>query len=478
MAISNPQQNSNASFNSVEQKTPLSFFVVLTASIAAIAGVLFGFDTGVISGAILFIKTEFHLTPLMNGAVVSAVLFGALLGSMISGYFADYFGRRMLLIITALIFVVGTLLSATAPSVLILMLSRGVVGFAIGIASFTTPLYISEIAPPRFRGALVSLNQLAITIGILVSYGVDTYFAEAQNWRWMLGVGVVPAVILFCGMFFLPRSPRWMVLKGNKEAARKVLSDIRGIKDVSAELDEIQDSIQEKPNWRMLFRHWLMPALVIGVGLAFFQQCTGINTIIYYAPTIFQLAGFHSATIAILATAGVGVVNVLFTILALFLIDSWGRRPLLLIGLTGMCVSLVILSISFYVGGDSELLKWLALGSMVIYIACFAMSLGPIMWLVISEIFPLEVRGIGSSLAVSACWGFNLIVAVSFLTLINALGPSGTFLIFAVFSIAAIVFVHRLVPETKGVSLEHIETNLRAGIPSRDLGQWIDPQSK
>lgn len=451
----------------------LNPFVFLIAGIAAVAGILFGFDTGVISGAVLFLKGSFGLTAWTEGILVGAVLLGALSGSGVSGRFADYSGRRNLLLWTALIFLVGTILSATAMSLMTLVLSRLVVGFAIGVASFTAPLYISEVAPPRYRGALVSLNQLAITLGILGSYVVDSYFAESGNWRWMLGMGIVPAVILFIGVLLLPESPRWEVLKGRVDKARATLNRVRGGGGaaVEEELRDIQGSITEKQDWRLLFQRWLRPALIIGLGLAFFQQCTGINTIIYYAPSIFQMAGFKSASVAILATAGIGVVNTLFTLVALPLIDVWGRRPLLLMGLAGMALSLLFLSVAFKVGGDVAVLKWIAFGSMILYIACFAMSLGPIMWLMITETFPLEVRGVGSSIAVSACWGFNMIVALTFPRLLEIWGTSGTFFAYGLFALLGIVFVFYQVPETKGMELEQIEANLRRGLRARDLGR-------
>lgn len=457
---------------SLDTKSALNFYVIMVATIAAVAGVLFGFDTGVVSGAILFIRNQYHLTNLMNGVVVSSVLCGALVGSFLSGTFADYFGRRKLLIITSLIFVVGALGSAATTGILDLILSRFVVGFAIGIASFAAPLYISEVAPPEHRGALVSLNQLAITLGILLAYFVDmAYQHSTNNWRLMFGFGVIPAVILFFGMLFLPRSPRWLVLKGRMDEARKTLKRVRGIFFQEDELTHIKNSLQEKGHWRLLLQGWLMPAIGIGLALGFLQQCTGINTIIYYAPTIFEMAGFKSASGAILATTGVGVVNVLFTIIALPLIDRWGRRPLLLSGMTCMLFSLCFLAFSFAYQSDIASLRWFALASMLIYIAGFAISLGPIMWLIIAEIFPLEIRGFASSLMVSASWLFNAIVAVSFLTLIEKIGLTGTFLLYGLVCFFGILFIFFKVPETKGTSLEQIENNLRAGVRSVDLGK-------
>ncbi len=455
----------------VSQSRQKGGLVVLVASVAAIAGILFGFDTGVISGALLFIKNDFTLSPFMNGLIVAAVSVGALLGAVVSGGFADYYGRRKLLIITAFIFIVGTLGSALANSVAVLYLGRMIIGIAIGIASYTAPLYISEVSPANYRGLLVSLNQLAITLGIMLAYVVDALFATSESWRWMFGMGVFPAATLFIGMLFLPRSPRWLLYKGHAEEAKKTLQKIRETDDVEEELNEIKNSFVVKSDWRMLFQSWLWPAIIVSLGLAFFQQATGINAIIYFAPTIFEMAGFKTALIAILATAGVGFVNVLFTIIALPLIDRWGRRPLLIVGVTGMLISLVALSVAFHYGASAgPVLKWTALGSILVYIACFAISLGPIMWLMFAEIFPLEIRGLGASLASATCWGFTGVVALTFLPLVNRLGPTGTFVIFSIISVLALIFVIRKIPETKGVTLERIEKNLRKGVSSRHLG--------
>lgn len=457
----------------MEKHRSLKTFIIISACVAALGGLLFGFDTGVISGAILFITTEFKLSPLMNGLIVSAVLFGALLGSILSGRVADYFGRRGLLLALGVIFIIGTVLSALAPSVPFLVLGRVIVGFAIGISSFTVPLYLAELAPAKFRGGLVSINQLAITIGILVSYFVDLAFAGTANWRYMLIMGVIPAVGLLIGMIFLPESPRWLMLKGLHDKAKQVLDKVRTREDdIPAELQEIQKALNsEKGDWHMLLQPWIRPALIAGFGMAFLQQITGINTIIYYAPTVLQMAGFHQATGAIMATAGVGVINVLFTLMALPLLDKLGRRPMTLVGLIGMALGLGSLSFVFHQAAATGMLKWLALGSMLLYIACFAFSLGVMAWLIISEVFPLRIRGLATSLAIATTWGLNMIIAFTFLTLIQKLGASGTFLIYCVMCILGIIFVYFYVPETKNVSLEHIELNLLAGKKGRQLGE-------
>lgn len=447
-----------------------SFLIYLVCAFAALTGLLFGYDTGVISGAILFIRKDFALSTTLIEITVSAVLLGALTGSALSGKLTDFFGRRRVLVVVAIIFVVGTLITALAPDKITLIVGRIILGIAIGIGSFTAPLYLAEIAPYQNRGMLVSLNQLAITIGIVLAYVVDYVFADSGSWRWMLGFGVFPAALLLIGTIFLPESPRWLVLGGQKNKAREVLQHVRATEDVSHELSDIEQSVKkENGSWRLLFAKWVRPIIWISLGLGFFQQVSGINTIVYYAPTILQTAGFHGASSAILATMGLGIVNVIFTIIALPLLDKWGRRPLLLLGLTGMFISLALLSIAFHFH-SAGYLQWIAIACMVLFIACFAMSLGPIMWLVISEIFPLEIRGLGVSLAASANWLFNWMVSATFLTLVSNFGAGGTFWIYGAFCILGWLFVFYKVPETKACSLEQIETNLRNGKPSRELG--------
>ncbi len=444
----------------------------LIFAIAALSGILFGFDTGVISGAILFINDEFKLTPQTNGLVVSAVLFGALLGAIISGRLVDHLGRKRLLIADAIIFIVGTLASAFATSVPFLIGGRILVGIAIGIASYVAPLYISEIAPTRYRGALVSLNQLAITIGILLSYLVDYIFINHGGWRFMFGAGVIPALGLLLGMSFLPDSPRWLCARGDFATAENILKRMQGETIAKQELTQIKKNLhQSQGTWKMLFDPLVKSTVIIGVGLAIIQQITGINTIIYYAPTIFKLAGFVGSQNAILATMGVGVVFVLSTIISLPLIDSVGRRPLLLIGLFGMTICLGLLGWIFSQTESSVFMKWTALASMLTYITCFGFSLGPVMWLMIAEIYPLKVRGLGSSLATAANWGSNMIVALTFLSLIEFFGVSHTFFIYCLLGALSLLFIYFYVPETKGVSLEQIELNLMAGLNFKKIGQ-------
>jgi SP family galactose:H+ symporter-like MFS transporter len=451
----------------------VNFFVCLTAATAALAGLLFGFDTGVISGAILFIKGEFGLTPFTEELLVSAALLGAVCGAALSGKITDLRGRKRTLFGTACLFGVGSILCAVATNIGVLISGRIAVGLAIGVASYSAPLYIGEIAPRELRGGLVTLNQLAITVGILLAYVVDAAFAPSGNWRWMFGFGLLPALALGLGMAMLPESPRWLLLHQHKEAAMKVLSRIRPTKRVAEITAEVSDILKDaEPGHGKLsdlFSPMVMRVLFLGIALAVIQQITGINTVIYYAPTIFQQAGFQSALGSIIATAGVGLVNVLMTVVSIPLLDRVGRRPLLLASLGGMTLSLAALGLGFAVGGEA--LKWIGVISLAVYIASFAIGLGPVFWLLISEIYPLSIRGQAASVATMANWLSNFVVSLTFLSLLTRLGSVSTFLLYAVLSLAGLWFCFRFVPETKGVPLERIERDLRAGRPLRQLGK-------
>jgi sugar porter (SP) family MFS transporter len=444
---------------------PIILFKI-TAAIAALAGLLFGFDTGVISGAILFLKGTFKLAPFMEELLVSAALIGAVCGCILSGRVTDLIGRKRTILITAAIFILGSILSAVATSIGTLIIGR----VAIGVASYTAPLYISEIAPPNLRGGLVTLNQLAITVGILLAYVVDAVFAGSGNWRWMFAFGVLPAVALDVGIAVLPESPRWLLLHQQKAKAWEVLTRIRGTPDVQAEVDDIVEHA-ESGSGRLadLVSPAVLRVILCGIALAVIQQITGINTVIYYAPTIFQQAGFHSALSSILATAGVGLVNVVMTIVSIPLLDRVGRRPLLLTSLGGMFLSLLALSLGFAIGGVA--LKWIGILSLAVYIASFAIGLGPVFWLLISEIFPLNIRGQAASVATMANWLSNFVVSLTFLSLLQGLGDVWTFLLYAALSLVGLWLCSRFVPETKGVPLERIERDLRLGRPLRDLGR-------
>lgn len=445
-------------------------FVYLATAISALGGLLFGYDVGVISGAILFVQKAFSLSPRMEEIVVSSVLVGSLAGAIIGGSLADRLGRRKLLVITSIVFGFGAIGAALAPDTGWLIAARIVAGAAIGIASFVAPLYISEIAPVAIRGKLVSINQVALTSGIVISYLIDYTLAGSGAWRWMFAMAVVPAAAFGIGLIFIPDSPRWLAACGKLDQARAVLKQIRDPQAVESELSEIAQSVaKQEGHWSELLSVSLRPAMIVGVGLAIAQQITGINTVIYYAPTIFKFAGLTSASVAILASVGVGIVNVVFTVLAMQLIDRLGRRPLLLISLAGMAAGLIVLGFAFALPKLSGSLGWIAVASLMVYVGSFAVGLGPVFWLVLSEIYPLRLRGRAMSVGTVANWGANLIVALTFLTFTQAIGKAGTFWLYGAISIGAWLFAFFLVPETKGKTLEQIEAHWRAGKKPAEL---------
>jgi len=439
--------------------------VVLTAAIAGLGGLLFGYDTGIIAGALLFIGPDFELGSFARGLVVAAVPVGAIAGAALSGPMADRHGRRLMILAAAVVFIAGALASAAAPGLGALVGARVVIGVAIGIASAAAPVYISEVAPPESRGRLVSFFQLAVTVGILVAYLVGLAFDHSEGWRWMLGLGCVPALALAFGMLRMPQSPRWLVMAGEDFEARATLAKIR-VDDpvaIDRELDEIKRSIGEKPGaWSDLLEPLVRAALVVGVGLAILQQITGINTIIYYAPTIVEMTGVDSSAGSILAAVGAGIINVGMTIVALRLLDRAGRRTLLLAGVSGMTISLTALGAAFLSGGDGTVASVVAVLSLMTFVASFAVSLGPIFWLINAEIYPLKVRSKAAGLGTMTNWTFNFAVSLTFLLLIDALGETGTFWLYAAIGLFTLGFCWKAVPETKGRSLEEIEAIFQA----------------
>jgi len=408
-------------------------YVIVAAVVAALAGLLFGHDTGVISGALLYLKKDFGLSSGMQEVVTASVLAGAVIGAAISGMITDALGRRRVLFVMAVIFTVGSGGEALSGSVGWLIAFRTLVGVAIGVASFVAPMYNAEMAPTKIRGSLVSFNQLAITTGILAAYLLNDLFAPSGNWRAMFAVGIAPAVALGIGMLFLPESPRWLIDHDREDEARKVLSRIHGSDGIDDRVERVRSSLQKqhRAGWAPLLQKPLNVVLYIGIGLAIVQQVTGINTVIYYAPTIFQFANVKSSAAAIWATTGVGVVNVGMTIVAVWLLDKVGRRPLLLIGL------------------------------------------GPVFWLLISEIYPQRVRGRAMSVATLFNWGSNLVVTVTFLSISKAIGKAPTFWGYAGVSVLGLIFCFLAVPETKDRSLEEITDAWYEdrGQPGRRLGE-------
>ncbi len=449
-------------------KNLLLYFI---AAIAATGGLLFGFDTGVINVAMPFIKQDFlakgiTISETLEGWIVSAVIVGGMIGPFISTALTDKLGRKRINILAAIIFAIGSVMTAIADTTTMLLLGRFVLGLAIGIVSSAVPLYIAEISPSSIRGRLVTFFQFAITIGILVSFVVGYWFAkDLEGWRTMFWAGFIPAIILLVGMFFVPESPRWLITKGRFEEAKAALSRINEDNVVEAEFSRIKQNIAEERNQKVGFGELLSPKLrtplLIGIGIFLIQQLSGINAIIYYSTTIFGMAGFDLATTSTMATVGVGVVNALSTLIAIYFLDKLGRKPLLYIGLIGTAISLGIVAAAFFfkdtLGQDA--LKIMSIGGVYVYIFFFAISLGPLGWLLISEIYPLRIRGLATSMGSFYHWFFDFWVSLSFPILAKtALGTNGgLFLIYMSVVLVGLFFAKYLVFETKGMSLEDIE---------------------
>jgi SP family galactose:H+ symporter-like MFS transporter len=445
--------------------------LILISSIAALGGFLFGYDTGIISGALVFIRQSYTVSTLTQEMIVSAVVLGALVGAISSGQLADHFGRKFILILMAILFIAGTLLSVCAPNVSILIISRLIIGIAIGATSYVVPLFISELAPANQRGALVLLNGIMITSGEAIAFLVDYTLIPSHSWRLMFATGLIPAILFFIGMLIVPTSPRWLILKGQTDKGRSILLKIRHPNDVEQEVSDIIQNIQkQKSNWRELFSRRIRSVLIVGLGLGIFQQFVGINTVMYYGPTIFQAVGFESKSAQILATFGMGLVNAIMSMVAVVIIDKVGRRKMLLTGIFTAGISLSIVSIIFYYHAHTPFFTWCAFVLLVTYIAGYSLSLGSLFWLVISEIYPLHIRGLAMSFVTAIQWGANFIVALTFLSILEWGGPALTFSMYSLMCLTSFVFCYYLVPETRGVSLEHIEENLRQGKRSKELG--------
>jgi SP family sugar:H+ symporter-like MFS transporter len=431
----------------------------------SLGGLLFGYDTGVISGAILFITQELGLTPFLEGLVVASLLLGAAVGAASAGPLSDRLGRRNLIIIAGILFTIGAIGAALAPNVGVLVLFRVVLGLAVGTAALIVPLYLSEIAPTQIRGAISSLNQLNIVVGILLAFIVNAALANAEAWRWMLGLAAVPSLVLLIGMFFLPETPRWLVSQDRDDDARDVLRRSRNEEETEKEIQEIREvEEQEEGGLRELTASWVRPALVVAIGLAVFQQIIGINTIIYYAPTTLTNVGYGAAA-AIYANLIIGVVNVLMTLVAIWIIDRVGRKPLLLVGLVGMVASLTVLGLSTLLlsepSSPTDSVAIITLLCLAGFIISFAATWGPTVWVMLPEVLPLRIRGTAMGVAIFLHWIANFIVSQTFPSLLASLGPGPVFLGYAVIGVLAFVFVNAFVTETKGRSLEEIEADLQ-----------------
>jgi sugar porter (SP) family MFS transporter len=440
------------------------FFIGKVSLIAGLGGILYGFDMGIIAAALIFVRATFSLSTQMEEVVVSVVLIGAMLGAVLGGTSADRFGRRTILVWGGVLFVIGSILAMLAPNVLMLIISRTLLGIAIGFTSVTAPVYVSELAPPQSRGMLIGLYQFALTIGIALADLVGYWLADSHAWRSMFGLGAIPAAFFLLLVMTVPESPRWLVAHGRQDEAEVILHSYTDEVGTALLLADIRASllVAVEKRWGAFWTPVVRRALVIAVGFTVLQQVTGINTIIYYGPQIFALAGISSDRSAIFATLLVAIVNVLATIIALVLVDRVGRKPLLYWGVGGMTLSLFVLAASFHsqatLGNSMGLI---ATGCLMLYITCFAFSMGPIAWIIVAEVFPLRLRARGVAAATLGSGASNFLVSLTFLSLIKAAGNTATFCIYAGFCILTLLFVRFMMPETKGCELESISAELQ-----------------
>lgn len=439
--------------------------MVLIAVTGSIGGLLFGYDTGIIAAALGPISEQFHLGTTMEQVVASSILVGCAIGALSAGHLTDRLGRRPVVSVIALLFAVAALLCATTHASWTLILFRLLLGLAVGGASQAIPVYVSELAPEAKRGGLVVTFQLAVVVGLLIS-GISgiALAGNGDSWRWMIALGAIPAVVLALGMLALPESPRFLHRRGRVTEARAVLARVR---DADADLDgeiesirQIEELDRNQAGLSELFTSRMRPALTAGLGIAILCQITGVNAIIYYAPTILSKAGFQG-TGGLWASLMNSVAIVVLTVIGMRLVDTWGRRAVMLRFIPISIVGVIILALSF--SGSTSKAPWLTVVGMVVFIAFNAGSLSVCVWLVISEIFPLRVRGRAAAVGAAGVWIADLLVSLTTLSLVQALGATGTFLLFTAVSAVAMAFVYFFIPETKGRSLEDIERSLDDG---------------
>ncbi|AZG46670.1 sugar porter family MFS transporter [Gordonia insulae] len=444
-------------------------FLTKLTVIATLGGLLFGYDTGVISGALLYMKDDLALTSFTEAVVVSSLLFpGAAFGALFGGRIADRLGRKRTLLLCGAIFLVGALACALAPSVAAMVIARIILGFGVGAAAVTCPLYLAEMAPADRRGRMVTINELMIVTGQMLAFAVnallDHLVSDPHVWRIMLAVASIPAVTLLVGMLFLPDSPRWYALKGRMGEARSVLELSRTSSEADAEFAIIDEhtkhmlSSTKTPLSVLRDVPWIRRIVLIGCGLAIVQQATGINTVNYYAPTILEDSGL-GVSAALVATIAVGVTSVVTTIIGIILLGYIGRRTMLLIGFAGVAASQAALALAFLLP-ETTSRSYIILACMVLFVAFVQMFIGTCVWLLLSEIFPLSVRGFAMGIAVFVLWCTNAAISFVFPLLNSALGSTGTFGLFVAVNIVSWLFVYRTVPETKGTTLEELEERL------------------
>ena len=446
---------------------------VFTCLLGGLAGLMFGLDIGVISGAQQFIQHDFRISDTTLEHIVSWMMLGAAAGAIGAGWLSSTLGRKKSLLWGSLIFVVASVICGIGSSVQVLLIGRLILGVSIGILSFTAPLYLAEIAPENIRGAMVSIYQLMITIGIFVAFLSDTAFSYSGNWHWMLGVIAIPGALFFVGIFALPESPRWLMMRGLNEQATKVLTKLRGNPEVvQKEEAEIAEQLKIPQRGRHMFleNRNFRRSVGLGILLQIVQQFTGMNVVMYYAPRIFQDMGYHTEA-QLWFTAIVGLVNVLATLIAIFLVDKWGRKPILYTGFSVMAIGLGVVGTMMHLGIVTQPERLFTVAMLLVFIVGFAMSAGPLIWILCSEVQPIKGRDFGIAISTLTNWVANFVVGFTFLSLLNNFGHAQTFWLYAGFNVVFLVITFFLIPETKGVTLEHIERNLMAGKPLRKIGQ-------
>lgn len=445
---------------------------VFTCLLGGLAGLMFGLDIGVISGAQQFIQHDFRISDTVLEHIVSWMMLGAAAGAIFAGWLSSALGRKKSLLWGSLIFVLASVMCGVSNSVNVLLIGRLILGVSIGILSFTAPLYLAEIAPENIRGAMVSIYQLMITIGIFVAFLSDTAFSYSGNWHWMLGVIAIPGAIFFFGIFGLPESPRWLMMRGHNDQATKVLTRLRGNPEVvRREEEEIAEQLRiPQRGWHMFLENKNFRRSVgLGILLQIVQQFTGMNVVMYYAPRIFQDMGYHTSA-QLWFTAVVGLVNVLATLIAIFLVDKWGRKPILYTGFAIMAIGLGVVGTMMNLGIATQPERLFSVAMLLVFIVGFAMSAGPLIWILCSEVQPIKGRDFGIAVSTLTNWVANFVVGFTFLSLLNNFGHAQTFWLYSGFNVLFLFFTFFLVPETKNITLEHIERNLMAGRPLRKIG--------
>lgn len=441
-------------------------YVYLVAGVAALGGLLFGYDTGVVNGAISPLQEYFELTEAMKGWATACALLGCVIGALFAGMLSDWLGRKWVLLLCAVFFAISAIGSAIPEQFYVFYIARILGGMGVGAASIISPVYIAEIAPAKIRGQLVTVYQLAIVVGIMVVFFVNAGIAEIgtdswnvqYGWRWMFASETLPAVLFFLLLLPVPESPRWLTKQGRDDEAKATLTRINGPEKASEEMNEIKHAIEhEEGSVRELFQPGLQTALMIGITLAILSQFTGINAIMYYATDIFEHAGF-SSNASYWTNTIVGLVNFSATFVAIMLVDRAGRRVLLLLGNAGMSICLFMVGLLYALNMQKGMASVLFI---LLFVSSFAISMGPITWVVLSEIFPNRIRGTATSIATVCLWSANLVVTFSFPVLRKNLGSALTFWLFMLMCITAFVFVALMVPETKEKSLEEIEQSWR-----------------